>query len=146
MVKNTKGGKGAKKQKNSTSFESDPNKTIIYKDNSNQQFYAQVEKVLGSSRYDVYCEDGVQRLAHMRGKLRRNRVQIGDILLIALREFQTDDKKCDIIHKYTDDERLLLISKGLINSITDKDKIINNEEILFCDENKDEEQIVFEGI
>lgn len=146
MVKNTKGGKGAKKQKNSTSFETDPNKTIVYKDDSGQQLYAQVEKVLGNSRYDVYCEDGVQRIAHMRGKLRRNRVQIGDIVLIALREFQTDDKKCDIIHKHTDDERLLLISKGLINSITDKDKIINNEEIVFGDETKEEEQFVFEGI
>ena len=152
MVKNIKGGKKAKKQKNSMVIETDPNKTIEYKDDSGVQFYTQVEKVLGNSRFELFCEDGVTRIGHMRGKIKKKRCQINDLVLIALREFQTDDTKCDIIHKYTDDERLLLIEKGLVNTIVNKDKTITTNDVVFGDVNIEEskesssDDITFEGI
>lgn len=47
--------------------------------------------------------DGKQRMGHIRGKMKR-RVWIytGDIVLIALREFQ--DEKCDVVLKYFPEE------------------------------------------
>ena len=85
--------------------------------------YAQVTRMLGNGRLEAFCFDGVNRLCHIRGKLRK-RVWIGvvrhschswvsapsnmfvpmmpcpqgDIVLLGLREFQ--DQKADIILKY----------------------------------------------
>lgn len=67
------------------------------------QEYAQVVKMLGNGRCECFCFDGVTRLGHIRGKMRKKVwITAGDIVLCGLREFQ--DEKLDIIHKYTADE------------------------------------------
>merc|ERR1719229_1609482 len=49
------------------------------------------------------CLDGMERIGKIRGKMRhRQRIRPGDWVLVSLRDFQ--DKKCDIILKYADDE------------------------------------------
>ncbi|CAH6421260.1 Translation initiation factor eIF-1A [uncultured virus] len=60
--------------------------------------------MLGNGRMDVAgCADGARRLAIVRGKMRKRVwVMCGDIVLVGLRSFQ--DEKCDIIHKYNNDE------------------------------------------
>lgn len=74
---------------------------LEYKDDG--QEYAQVLRMLGNSRCEVQCMDGVKRLAHIRGKMKNNIwIQMSDYVLVGLREFQ--DEKCDIIQKYTDEE------------------------------------------
>ena len=67
------------------------------------QEYAYVMRMLGNCRCEVYCFDGIKRLAHIRGKM-KNTVWVNalDYVLVGLREFQ--DEKCDIIHKYSDEE------------------------------------------
>merc|ERR1712108_121407 len=57
------------------------------------------------------CFDGVKRLCHIRGKLRK-RVWINqsDIVLIGLRDYQ--DAKADVILKYSADEARNLKSYG----------------------------------
>jgi len=65
--------------------------------------YAKVLKMLGNGRLDAYCYDGVKRLCHIRGKMRKKVwVGVGDIILIGLREYQ--DSKADVMLKYTPDE------------------------------------------
>eukprot|EP00547_Thalassionema_nitzschioides_P004012 CAMPEP_0194206576 /NCGR_PEP_ID=MMETSP0156-20130528/5557_1 /TAXON_ID=33649 /ORGANISM="Thalassionema nitzschioides, Strain L26-B" /LENGTH=142 /DNA_ID=CAMNT_0038933125 /DNA_START=100 /DNA_END=526 /DNA_ORIENTATION=+ len=67
------------------------------------QEYAQVVKMLGNGRCNCFCFDGVTRLGHIRGKMRKKVwITAGDIVLVGLREFQ--DEKVDIIHKYSADE------------------------------------------
>jgi translation initiation factor 1A len=67
------------------------------------QEYAQVVKMLGNGRCECFCFDGVTRLGHIRGKMRKKVwITAGDIVLVGKREFQ--DEKVDIIHKYTADE------------------------------------------
>ena len=67
------------------------------------QEYGQVLKMLGNGRLDVYCFDGKKRLGHIRGKMRKRVwINVGDIILVGLREFQ--DAKCDVLLKYTPDE------------------------------------------
>jgi translation initiation factor 1A len=82
---------------------------LEYKDDS--QEYAQIIKMLGSGRCKVYCFDGAERLAHIRGAM-RNKVWISmsDFVLVGLRDFQ--DNKCDIILKYTTEEVRNLKSYG----------------------------------
>merc|ERR1719186_1250424 len=52
------------------------------------------------------CFDGVKRLCHIRGKLRKK----SDIVLIGLRDYQ--DAKADVILKYSADEARNLKSYG----------------------------------
>ena len=59
--------------------------------------------MLGNGRLEAQCFDGVKRLAHIRGKLRKKVwINQGDIILLSLRDYQ--DEKGDVILKYTADE------------------------------------------
>ncbi|CAD8088017.1 unnamed protein product [Paramecium primaurelia] len=99
MPKNKgRGGKNYRRGKN----ENLTKRQLETKDDG--QDYAQVIKLLGSGRLICLClGDSKQRLGHIRGKMRRKVwIQNGDIVLVALREFQ--DEKCDVVYKYFPEE------------------------------------------
>jgi len=93
-------GKGGKSRRRGKGGEGEKRELVFKEDG---QVYGQVLKMLGNGRCDCMCVDGVKRLCHIRGKMRK-RVWIatGDIVLISLRDFQ--DEKADIILKYSADE------------------------------------------
>ena len=63
----------------------------------------QITRMLGTGRCDVQCADGVKRLCHICGKMRKKVwCNQGDIVLVSLRDFQ--DEKGDIIVKQTAEE------------------------------------------
>merc|ERR1711939_382142 len=95
------GKKGGKSKKRGKKTGGDDKRELVFKEEG--QEYAQVLKMLGNNRLEAFCFDGVKRLCHIRGKMRR-RVWIaqGDIILLGLREFQDD--KADVIMKYMADE------------------------------------------
>ena len=65
--------------------------------------YAKVLKMLGNGHLDAYCYDGVRRMCHIRGKMRKKVwVGVGDIILVGLREYQ--DSKADVMLKFSPDE------------------------------------------
>ena len=103
---------------------------LVFKEDG--QEYAQATKMLGNGRLEAICFDGVTRLCHIRGKLRK-RVWINqsDIVLIGLRDFQ--DAKADVILKYSADEARNLKSYG---EFPDSVKI--NEAIEFGGEGDDD--------
>jgi len=109
MPKNKgKGGKNRRRGKN----ENDDMKRELVQCEPGQS-YAQVLKMLGNGRLEAMCFDGVKRLCHIRGKLRKKVwINTSDIILIGLRDFQ--DEKADVILKYTSDEARQLKSKGEI--------------------------------
>merc|ERR1712195_417513 len=100
MVKNKgKGGKNRRRGKN----DSEAKRELTFKEDG--QEYAQVTRMLGNGRLEAFCFDGVNRLCHIRGKLRKRVwIGVGDIVLLGLREFQ--DQKADIILKYDGAEAL----------------------------------------
>merc|ERR1711935_1073987 len=75
------------------------------------QEYAQVLRMLGNGRLEAQCFDGVKRMCHIRGKMRK-RVWVcqGDIVLVGLRDYQ--DEKGDVILKYSADEARNLKTYG----------------------------------
>ena len=79
------------------------------------QEYAQILRLMGSGRCECQCFDGKKRMGTIRGAM-KNRVWIntGDIVLIGLREFGSEDDKCDIIMKYFDEEAKELQELGEI--------------------------------
>ena len=103
--------KGGKNKKNLLQNEMKEKRELIFKEDG--QEYAQIIKMLGNGRCDVYCFDGIKRLCHIRGKLRKKIwINIGDVVLIGLRDFQ--EKKGDIILKYSTDESRYLKIYGEI--------------------------------
>ena len=104
-------GKGGKNRRRGKNENDDVKRELIVAENG--QAYAQVMKMLGNGRLEAMCFDGVKRLCHIRGKLRKKVwINTSDIILIGLRDFQ--DEKADVILKYTADEARQLKSKGEI--------------------------------
>ena len=104
---NQKGGKKHKRGKKGSFQE----KKLILKDPKEDQEYAKITRVNGSGRYQLFCFDGKDRLGICAGNIKRKaRFAIGDIILVALWDFQ--DNKCSIIHKYEEDEIHKLKGQG----------------------------------
>lgn len=115
-------GKGGKNRKRGTN-KNEPEKRELTTKEEGQQ-YAQVQKMLGNGRLEVYCFDGQKRLAIIRGKMRKKQwMRGGDIVLVGIRDFQ--DSKCDVIGKYNPDEARQLIK---MKEIPDTCKINEDEE------------------
>jgi len=125
-----KGGKNRRRGKG----DDDERRELIFKEDG--QEYAQVLKMLGNGRLTALCFDGVERLCHIRGKMRKKVwVNVGDIVLLGLRDYQ--DHKADVILKYTADEARQLKQFG---ELPDTAKI--NDSSIGAEE--EEEDIAFE--
>ncbi len=98
MPPNKKGGKNYKKGKHATDA------PIVY-ERLEGQMYARVIKVLGNCNLLVYCNDGRERICHIRGNMRKKVwMGTGDIVLISVRDFGNEKAgelgKGDICAKY----------------------------------------------
>uniref|UniRef100_A0A6Q2YDD0 Eukaryotic translation initiation factor 4C n=2 Tax=Protacanthopterygii TaxID=41705 RepID=A0A6Q2YDD0_ESOLU len=141
MPKNKgKGGKNRRRGKNENESEK---RELVFKEDG--QEYAQVIKMLGNGRLEAMCFDGVKRLCHIRGKLRKKVwINTSDIILVGLRDYQ--DQKADVILKYNADEARSLKAYGelpehaKINE-TDTFGPGDDEDIQFDDIGDDDEDI-----
>merc|ERR1712032_967784 len=108
--------------------EGDDKRELVFKEDG--QEYAQVIRMLGNGRLEAQCIDGIKRLCHIRGKMRKKVwVNTGDIILLGLRDFQ--DEKADVILKYMADEARSLKAYGEL-----PDNIRVNETETFNEENE----------
>ena len=138
MPKNTGMG-GNKRKKGKKQVQED--RELRYKEESEE--YAQIIKILGDGRFQCKCADGVERIAHVRGKMRkRTWLANGDIILVSIREFEPE--KCDVVEKYKEKEVAKLKSVGeipdtmvLVNSGEKEEK--NDEEGGIILEDNDQE-------
>ena len=119
---NQKGGKKHKRGKK----EGYGTKPLRLKEDG--QEYAQITACKGNCRFDVKCFDGTDRIAILCGTMRKREfVNMKDIVLVSLRDFQDD--KCDIIQKYDDTQIHQLKSDKHIPEF-----IKTSEETDFCEE------------
>jgi len=124
-------GKGGKNRRRGKNENEGLKRELVFKEDG--QEYAQVTKMLGNGRLEAMCFDGVKRLCHIRGKLRKKVwINQSDIVLIGLRDYQ--DAKADVILKYSSDEARNLKSYG---EFPESVKI--NETVQFGDEGIDDE-------
>ncbi|KAH9381252.1 hypothetical protein HPB48_014437 [Haemaphysalis longicornis] len=122
-----KGGKNRRRGKNENETEK---RELVFKEDG--QEYAQVIKMLGNGRLEAMCFDGMKRLCHIRGKLRKKVwINQGDIILVGLRDYQ--DAKADVILKYNPDEARNLKSYG---ELPEHAKI--NDTVNFGEEEEDD--------
>lgn len=152
MPKNKgKGGKNRRRGKNENESEK---RELVFKEHG--QEYAQVLKLLGNGRLEAQCFDGVKRLCHIRGKLRKKVwINQGDIILIGLRDYQ--DSKADVIQKYNPDEARNLkaykelpesakINDAQIDDDNDLDGIEFQDDIGEDDEEESDDDIMYDEI
>ena len=109
---NNKGGRNFKKGKKTRVYED--KKQLIKKDVKESQEYAQVVNPKGNGRFELLCFDGGKtRMGTICGTMRKRVwVNRSDVVLISLWEGMTDDTKCSIIHKYSEDEAKRLQKEG----------------------------------
>jgi len=123
-------GKGGKNRRRGKNENEGLKRELVFREDG--QEYAQVTKMLGNGRLEAMCFDGVKRLCHIRGKLRKKVwINQSDIILVGLRDYQ--DAKADVILKYSADEARNLKSYG---EFPDTVKI--NETVTFNEDYDDE--------
>ncbi len=117
MPPNKKGGKNYKKGKH---VSEDP---VVF-ERQEDQMYGRILKLLGGCNAIVYCNDGRERLCHIRGSMRKKVwLATGDIVLISLRDFDNNAlpntmQKGDICAKY---------DPKVIYKLREKDSTINEK-------------------
>jgi len=114
MPPNKKGGKNYKKGKHVN------DEPVMY-ERQEDQIYGRVLKLLGGCNALVYCNDGRERLCHIRGSMRKKVwIDPGDIVLLSLRDMSGEGgavvSRGDICLKY--DPRVF-------QRLRDKDETIN---------------------
>ena len=97
---NRTGGKAYKKTKHSGGDDDGS----LYIDKQEGQMYGRIVRIMGALNVLIYCNDGYERICHIRGSMRkRTWLHIGDIVLLSLRDFTgaaTGKERGDIIAKY----------------------------------------------
>ena len=113
---NFRGGKNYKKTKHG-----EPEK-VIFIDKETDQMVARITRLLGNLNTQVYCEDNRVRIAKIRsGIKKRVRFEVGDIVLLSLRDIEvskadpkgTRADRGDIIAKYSPEQFMQLKTDGL---------------------------------
>ncbi len=98
---NLTGGKNYKKSKHSSATEPKYEEAK----GGDGEMYGRVVKLLGNLNMLVYCQDNYVRICKVRGSMRKRCfVNLGDLVIISLREYVTADdeeeRKGDIVYKY----------------------------------------------
>ncbi len=116
-------GKGKGKKKGGKGWQNRKNAAMKVK--GDDQVYGVVTKAFGASRFEVQCYDGKTRNCGLRGRLRnrgrvaRNRICLGDIVLVDLGVGLSNDDGGMISFKYLPDEiKQLKKDKELPKKIT----------------------------
>lgn len=135
MVRNTKGGKGAKSMaRKSTGYSGTyPIPT------SDMEHFAVVSKMYGPS-CDVILLDGTILLCHIRNKFKGrhksgNFISLGSILLIGFRDWESDSnrKNCDLLFVYDNTQANSLADRFSLPTIPDTSRTSASTDILFDD-------------
>ena len=112
---NKKGGKAYKKGKGKDEEKEE------FIDIQPGQYMARATRILGERNVICYCHDNVVRICHICRKMKgRVWVEVGDIVLVSLRDFSAADPKSinrgDILAKYPSDQVRMLTKDPKTNS------------------------------
>ncbi len=84
------------------------------------EIIAVVIRMLGGNHLEVQCADERKRIARIPGKIRRRQwVRMGDVVLIEPWYGMDEDKKCDLVHRYRQNELRILHNRGYLDKVQD---------------------------
>lgn len=103
-----------------------------------EQTYGRVLKMLGNNRVRVRLADGEERQCRIRGSMRRREwVNVGDLVLVALRDLAGD--QADVVFKYQAAEVQSLRRMGeAVGIAADDDELPVDEAVVFADDDDPE--------
>jgi len=82
-------------------------------DKKEGELFGIADALVGGSRLEVMCEDGVKRLARIPGKMKRRMwIREGDLVIVKPWDFQND--KADVVWRYTKTQAEYLSRKDMI--------------------------------
>ncbi|HET6403129.1 MAG TPA: translation initiation factor eIF-1A [Candidatus Thermoplasmatota archaeon] len=82
-------------------------------DKKEGELFGIADALVGGSRLEVMCEDGVKRLARIPGKMKRRMwIREGDLVIVKPWDFQND--KADVVWRYTKTQAEYLSRKNMI--------------------------------
>ena len=118
MVKNLHGGTGTKSL--ARKHQNKPKGDHIRLPDCEEEQFAYVEKMLGNGMCEVFTNDNLRLIGHIRNKFRgrqkrHNTINKGMILLIGLRTWESTAKNCDILTIYDDNDIKQIKNKPDIN-------------------------------
>jgi translation initiation factor IF-1 len=127
MVKNLKGGKGAKNLARKSTIVSTGSYNKVRVSQDPLELYASVVKMLGNGMCYVDTKKHTNLICHIRQKFsgrgkRDNTVINGSIVLVGLREWETTIKNCDLICLYTSADLNSLINQSGFDIILTADQ------------------------
>jgi hypothetical protein len=149
MVKNFSGGNKAKSfaRKNASQMKS----PIVLPTNSLEQF-AVVSKMVGNGICYVFTQTHPHLIAHIRKKFsgrfkKDNLIQMGTILLIGLREWESTAKNCDVLEVYNHSDLSIIkthpafsFTDDMLNSFSrNQVSTVSKEESIIFDENAEDD-------
>ena len=158
MVKNVNGGSKAKGQGRKYVSSSKQSRALRLSTDE-CELYAQVTAYLGNGMCYVICDDGIERLCHIRGKFRGrgkrdNLVTLGSWLLVGLREWATETTKkpeCDLLEVYSDSDKETLRDIKTVNwslFVTNARETAGidgeTDDVLFSNEQTDEHKAIMD--
>ncbi len=109
---NKKGGKGYKKGRKGVP----QTRELVIRENKENEEYAFVKSKSGNGRFVMSCQDGIERIGIISGKMRKRVwIEVGILVLIVKWDFQ--DGKCNIIHKYDDSDITKLSDMKELDSV-----------------------------
>lgn len=139
MPRNIYGGNKAKKGKNKKFV----NTELIFKENDDYD-YAQVINNLGNGQLDLVIinKNGYLKksIGIIRGKIRKVKFYKNDIVLIGYRDFEKKYKNitlCDVLYKYSEDHKNMLVHYGEISIYRDELSDLTNYDDIVVFENED---------
>ncbi|KAH0573469.1 Eukaryotic translation initiation factor 1A [Spironucleus salmonicida] len=108
----TKGGKRQKKHQENETRDMDIARQLALKQEGEE--YALILKELGNRMFRAYCFDEKERRIHIPKSIRQ-RLGAGSLVLVAKREYATEDNEADIVHAYFKEEIKQLQEFGYIS-------------------------------
>jgi len=119
MVRNDKGGKGAKSLARKA-YTSNAKSDFLQLSTCDEEQYACVTNMYGNGMCEVYTNDNVKLICHIRSKFRgrqkrNNMVVKYCIVLVGLRDYENPPKNCDLLCIYDDNQIEQLINNPNIN-------------------------------
>lgn len=139
MVKNTSGGKYAKKAKRSSFAPPLQTKTRVVAEEG--EMYACVKRLLGNGRMEVMCIDNILRQCHIPKKFRffkrDNIIRVNTWIMVGLRLWESNHRSvCDLLEVYTpyDVDYLKKLNENWFVFGEDDCDLIGNDNIEFIDD------------
>jgi initiation factor 1A len=133
MVKNTSGGKYAKKAKRGSLNPPLQRKTRVVEEEG--ELYACIKRILGNGRIEVMCIDNVLRQCHIPKKFRYfkrdNIFRVNSWVMVGIRLWESNKNNCDLLEVYSeyDVEYLKKLNENWFVFGEEESDLFNTDEI-----------------